>query len=148
MPGMSGFHVLAHLPHESLPAAVFVTAYAEYAIEACEARGVDCLLKPIDDARSAATLTRVREHVRARTAADQRDRLVQIIAEITGCGELALDELLEHGRQAIDGRRPEVLPIRQGRETVRVPVASIEWIDAAGDYMCIHADGDTHILRG
>jgi two-component system LytT family response regulator len=42
----------------------------------------------------------------------------------------------------------EILPIRQGREIVRVPIASIEWIDAAGDYMCIHASGQTHILRG
>ena len=109
---------------------------------------MDYLLKPIDDARFTATLTRVREHVRARTAADQRDRLLEIIAEITGCGELALDELLARGRKAIDGRHPEVLPIRQGRETVRVSVASIEWIDAAGDYMCIHAAGNTHILRG
>ena len=41
-----------------------------------------------------------------------------------------------------------MLPIRQGRETVRVPLKSIEWIDAAGDYMCIHAGGETHILRG
>src|ERR1700730_585021 len=148
MPGMSGFEVLAPIPPESLPVLVFITPYDQYAIQAFEARAVDYLLKPIDDARFRAALDRVREHVRARTAADQRDRLLQIIAEITGCGELALDELLEHGRQAIDGRRPEVLPIRQGRETVRVPVASIEWIDAAGDYMCIHADGDTHILRG
>src|SRR5262249_34561244 len=46
------------------------------------------------------------------------------------------------------GRYPDVLPIRQGRETMRVPVASIQWVDAAGDYMCIHAGGDTHILRG
>jgi two-component system LytT family response regulator len=29
-----------------------------------------------------------------------------------------------------------------------VPIESIEWIDAAGDYMCIHASGHTHILRG
>ena len=27
-------------------------------------------------------------------------------------------------------------------------VAKIEWIDAAGDYMCIHADGETHVMRG
>src|SRR2546429_304820 len=148
MPGMWGFEVRAPLPQESLPVVVFVTAYDQYAIQAFEARAVDYLLKPIDDTRFAATLTRVREHARARSAADQRDRLLQIIAEITGCGELALDELLERGRKAIDGRRPEVLPIRQGRETVRVPVVSIEWIDAAGDYMCIHAAGDTHILRG
>ncbi len=23
----------------------------------------------------------------------------------------------------------------------------IEWVDAAGDYMCIHANGETHIMR-
>ncbi len=148
MPGMSGFEVLAHLPQESLPVLVFVTAYDQYAIKAFEARAVDYLLKPIDDQRFAATLMRVREHVRARSAADQRDRLMEVIAEITGCGELALDQLLEHGKKAIEGRFAEILPIRQGRETVRVPVAAIEWIDAAGDYMCIHAAGDTHILRG
>ncbi|HYB33071.1 MAG TPA: LytTR family DNA-binding domain-containing protein [Steroidobacteraceae bacterium] len=148
MPGMSGFEVLAHLPQASLPVVVFVTAYDQYAIQAFEARAIDYLLKPIDEARFAAALTRVREHMHARSAAEQRDRLMQVIGEITGCGELVLDELLVHGRKAIGGGRPEVLAIRQGRETVRVPVTSIEWIDAAGDYMCIHAGGDTHILRG
>jgi len=148
MPGMSGFEVLAHLPQESFPLVVFVTAYDQYAIQAFEARAIDYLLKPIDEERFAAAVERVREHLRARSAAEQRDRLMQIIAEITGCGQLALDELLEHGRKALGERRPEVLPIRQGRETVRVPVASIQWVDAAGDYMCIHAGGETHILRG
>jgi two-component system, LytTR family, response regulator len=148
MPGMSGFEVLAQLPHESLPVLVFITAYDQYAIQAFEARAVDYLLKPIDETRFQAALERVREHVRAKSAANQRDRLMEIIAEITGSGELALDELLARGRAAVEVRHPEVLPIRQGRETVRVPVASIQWIDAAGDYMCIHAGGDTHILRG
>lgn len=148
MPGMSGFEVLSHLPQESLPITVFVTAYDQYAIQAFEAHAIDYLLKPIDEARFEAALTRVREHLRARTAAGQRDRLLEIIAQITGCGELALDELLEHGHAALSGRRPEVLPIREGRETVRVPIASIQWVDAAGDYMCIHAGGETHILRG
>jgi two-component system, LytTR family, response regulator len=148
MPGVSGFEVLAHVPQESLPLVVFITAYDQYAIQAFEARAIDYLLKPIDDARFAATLMRVREHMRARSASAQRDRLLEIIADITGCGELALDELLVHGRKAIEGRHPEVLPIRQGRETMRVPIASIQWVDAAGDYMCVHASGDTHILRG
>jgi two-component system, LytTR family, response regulator len=148
MPGMSGFEVLAHLPQETLPIVVFVTAYDQYAIQAFEARAIDYLLKPIDEARFAAAVQRVREHLQARSAATQRDRLLEIIAEITGCGELILDELLEHGRKALGGARPEVLPIRQGRETVRLQVANIQWIDAAGDYMCIHAAGETHILRG
>ncbi len=98
--------------------------------------------------RFAAALERVREQVRSRSAASQRDRLVTLISEITGCGELALDELLTHGRKAVEPKHPEILPIRQGRETVRLPIASIQWIDAAGDYMCVHASGNTHILRG
>jgi len=148
MPGMSGFEVLAQLPPELLPVIVFVTAYDQYAIRAFEARAVDYVLKPVDDARFAAALERVRNQVRSRTAASQRDRLVEIIAELTGSGELVLEELLIRGSKAAEPRRPAILPIRQGRETVRVPIDSIQWIDAAGDYMCIHAGGSTHILRG
>jgi two-component system LytT family response regulator len=148
MPGISGFELLAQIPHESMPLVVFVTAYDQYAIRAFEARAVDYLLKPIDEDRFEATLTKVRAHIQARDAAEQRDRLFGLIAEITGCGEVALEELLERGREAVEPRHAEMLPIRQGREIVRVPMASIEWIDAAGDYMCIHAGGQTHILRG
>lgn len=148
MPGMSGFEVIAELPHESLPMVVFVTAYDQYAIKAFEARAVDYLLKPVDDARFAAALEHVREYAQHRAAAGQRDQLVGLIAEMSGSGELVLEELLARGRDALTPKHPEVLPIRQGRETMRVPSASIEWIDAAGDYMCIHAGGKTHILRG
>jgi len=103
---------------------VFVTAYDQYAIQAFEARAVDYLLK-----RSTMCASRRRSRGCASTCVPGRRRSARPTAadhrEITGCGELALDELLEHGRQAIDGRRPEVLPIRQVA-TVRVPVASIE----------------------
>jgi two-component system LytT family response regulator len=148
MPGLSGFELLAQIPSESLPLVVFVTAYDQFAIRAFDARAVDYLLKPIDDERFDATLEKVRAHVRTRDAIEQRDRLFGLIAEITGCGKVALEELLEHGRAAVAPTHAEILPIRQGREIVRVPIASIEWIDAAGDYMCIHASGQTHILRG
>jgi two-component system LytT family response regulator len=148
MPGMSGFDVIAELPTESLPLIVFVTAYDQYAIKAFEARAVDYLLKPVDDARFVAALEHVREHAAGRAAAGQRDQLVDLIAEMSGSGELVLEELLTRGRDALTPKHPEVLPIRQGRETLRVASNSIEWIDAAGDYMCIHAAGKTHILRG
>ena len=39
------------------------------------------------------------------------------------------------------------MPIRDDTDTVRVSVASIDWIDAAGDYMCVHAEGRTYVLR-
>jgi two-component system, LytTR family, response regulator len=148
MPGMSGFEVITEVPHESLPMVVFVTAYDQYAIKAFEARAVDYLLKPVDDMRFAAALDHVREHAQNRAALNQRNQLVELIAEMSGSGELVLEELLTRGRDALTPRHPEMLPIRQGRETLRVPAAAIEWIDAAGDYMCIHASGKTHILRG
>ena len=148
MPGLSGFELLAQIPQESLPLVVFVTAYDQYAIRAFEARAVDYLLKPIEEVRFTTTLEKVRAHIGAREITQQRDRLLGLIAEITGCGEVALDELLESGRDALESRQDDILPVRQGRETVRIRIASIEWIDAAGDYMCIHASGQTYILRG
>ncbi len=148
MPGMSGFDVLAGIPHESLPTLVFITAYDQYAIRAFDARAIDYLLKPIEDVRFNAALERVREQVQSQSAVSQRDQLVKLISEISGCGELDLDQLLTRGSKALESKHPEVLPIRQGRETVRVPIASIQWIDAAGDYMCVHEGGATHILRG
>ncbi len=39
------------------------------------------------------------------------------------------------------------LLIKDGPCTTEVPQDQIEWIDAAGDYMCVHAGGETHILR-
>ena len=148
MPGRSGFDVLKELPATGMPLIVFVTAYDKYAIQAFEAQAIDYLLKPVDDARFAAALDHIREHFEQRQAGAQRDRLVGLIAEITGSGELALDDILDRGGEGFKGTHVEMLPIRQGRETVRVPANTIEWIDAAGDYMCVHADGQTYVLRG
>jgi two-component system LytT family response regulator len=148
MPVLSGFEVLARLPQDSVPLVVFVTAFDQYALRAFEARAVDYLLKPVDERRFEMTLDRIRQNLQARHAVDQRDKLMEVVAEITGSGEIELETILEHGSTAIEASHPQILPIRQGRHTVRVPVTSIQWIDAAGDYMCVHAEGDTHILRG
>lgn len=148
MPGMSGFEVISQIPHEALPLFVFVTAFDQYAVKAFEAKAVDYLLKPIDDQRFESALTHVRQHIQTRTAAAQCDRLLELIADITGSGELALEDVLSLKSDARQLRHSPLLPIRQGRETLRIPTPSIEWIDAAGDYMCIHAAGNTHILRG
>jgi two-component system LytT family response regulator len=141
MPGLSGFDVLAELQPHELPMIVFVTAYDRFAVQAFEARAIDYVLKPVDDVRLAATLTHVRELNDQRTAVAERDQLVNLLAELRGSGEI------EPGESSNGAQTPSWLPIRNGRETVRVPVEAIEWVDAAGDYLCIHAGGHTHILR-
>ncbi|MBV6415893.1 MAG: Transcriptional regulatory protein BtsR [Steroidobacteraceae bacterium] len=148
MPGLSGFDVLAQLPADSLPMVVFVTAYDTYAIRAFEARAVDYLLKPVDESRFAAAVEHIRELRQQRSAALQRNRLVELLADVSGSGEIDADDLLARGSAALPPARSHVLPIREGRETIRLDTATIDWIDAAGDYMCIHAGSRTHILRG
>ncbi len=145
MPGLSGFDVLAELQPHELPIIVFVTAYDMYAIRAFEARAIDYLLKPVEDERLATALEHVRKAAASRVAVTERDQLIELLASIRGSGEFAPSESSVGGTPA---RAQTFLPIRTGREVVRVQMNSIDWIDAAGDYLCVHAAGATHILRG
>jgi two-component system LytT family response regulator len=149
MPGVSGLEVVAQVPQESMPMVVFVTAFDRFAINAFEAHALDYLLKPVDDDRLARALERVRAQWQQKQAAAQREQLMALLADLTGKGELAPDAMaaVGHGAFRTPRRYATVLPIRSGRETVRLDVATIDWIDAAGDYMCLHAAGQTHVLR-
>ena len=98
MPGMSGFEVLAHIPQESLPRAGI--RHGLRSVRHPGIRGARGRLPAEADRRCALSRphsARVREHVRAQSAANQRDRLMQIIAEITGCGRAG-------ARRAADAR--------------------------------------------
>ncbi|HUO79143.1 MAG TPA: LytTR family DNA-binding domain-containing protein [Steroidobacteraceae bacterium] len=147
MPGLSGFDVLARLPQDSLPVVVFVTAFDRYAIDAFEARALDYLLKPVEDARLEQALVRVRSYLRERAVLEQHERMLGLLADVRGAGELAPEELLARVAGNGASRYPEVIAIRTGRDVVRIRSAEIDWIDAAGDYMCVHASGETHVLR-
>lgn len=59
MPGADGFSLLERL-EPPLPLIVFTTAYDEFAVKAFEFNALDYLLKPVDPARLAAALDRLR----------------------------------------------------------------------------------------
>jgi two-component system LytT family response regulator len=146
MPGMSGFDVLARVPQESLPIVVFVTAFDQYALNAFEAQALDYLLKPINEARFAQTLQRVRALIEQRQALAQHERVMGLLANTRGAA--ALDEgSLQREELHRTKEYAAILPIREDAETIRLNVAAIDWIDAAGDYMCVHAEGRTYVLR-
>jgi len=151
MPGLSGFDVLSRLPQDALPMIVFVTAFDRYALDAFEAQAIDYLLKPISDARFARTLERVRASQQQRTALAQRDKLLQLLAATRERGSVDSRTLREHLEPSVEPpsapKYLDILPIRDDAGTTRVEVAHIDWIDAAGDYMCVHADGRTYVLR-
>ena len=146
MPGMDGFDVLRRLAGSDMPVVIFVTAYDEFALQAFDANALDYLLKPINDERLAETIDRARLALGERAADEQRNKLLKFVCELTG-RELTLESALAEASG--DGNAfPQRLAIRDGAETVCVDVEQIDWIDAAGDYMCVHAAGNIHVLRG
>lgn len=65
MPAVDGFEVIRRRTPERMPAVVFLTAYDEFAIRAFEAEALDYLLKPVSEARFAATIDRLTRRLRA-----------------------------------------------------------------------------------
>ncbi|HAS16164.1 MULTISPECIES: LytTR family DNA-binding domain-containing protein [Idiomarina] len=148
MPGLNGFEVLKAVKEQGqdLPIVVFVTAYDEYAIKAFEVRALDYLLKPVDDARLAECVKRViSEHQNVND--EQQSKLISLVAEVTGQDADTLLERLSAGENITADEYPDYIAIKDSGEITRVAVKDIKWVDAAGDYMCIHAGDETHILR-
>ncbi len=145
MPGLSGIEVVKQVPSESMPMVVFVTAFDKFAIDDFESHALDYLLKPVDEERLARALDRVRGEWQQKQALAQREQLMALIADLSGKGEIEPEALAAVGQPV--RRYATMLPIRSGRETLRLDVDTIDWIDAAGDYMCLHAGGQTHVLR-
>jgi two-component system LytT family response regulator len=146
MPGMDGFEVLRRLSGSTMPEVIFVTAYDEFALQAFDANALDYLLKPINDERLYAAIERARRHRDEQRADEQRNRLLEFVCELTGRA-MTLEDALE-AAQGQGEAFPRRIAIRDGGTTNCVDVDAIDWIDAAGDYMCVHADGDTFVLRG
>jgi two-component system, LytTR family, response regulator len=146
MPGVDGFGLLRAVPASMLPLTVFVTAYDQYALAAFAASALDYLLKPVDDARLNEAIERARMHLASRAANDQCEQLLKLLAAVSNTPDLRLDEALAGD---VTLRRPvDKLAIRDGQRVVRVDLDAIQWIDAAGDYMCVHTTDATHVLRG
>jgi two-component system LytT family response regulator len=147
MPGMDGFDVLRELPTENMPAVVFVTAFNDYAIKAFEANALDYLLKPIEDDRLSEALDRVAENLDQRRALKHKKSLLKLVGDITGEPVASMEELSTRDVASMKKKEIPKLEIKDGSRTAWVPQNEIEWIDAAGDYMCVHAGGETHIMR-
>ena len=137
MPGIDGFEVLRRIPQTSMPIVVFVTAFDRYAIEAFDAHALDYLLKPLIDERLDSAMAHVRDQFTQRRSMHHRERLVALLASMTGEGQLDAEEWLARGVAGVARRWPEVLPIRLGRETIRLQINVIDWIDAAGNHEAV-----------
>ncbi len=132
MPGMDGFGVVAALDPAMRPSIVFVTAYDEYAIRAFDVHALDYLLKPFDAERFRLALGRARsrraDQEGARSSVDER--IEALFAELRPAKRYADRLLLKH-----DGA------------VVVVLAADIDWIEAADNYVKVHARSGRYMVR-
>jgi two-component system LytT family response regulator len=117
MPGMDGFELLealrAEAEHEGAPMAiVFVTAHAQFAVQAFEAQALDYLLKPFRRERFEATLERVRQHLaNPPTPAGREDTPLTI--------------------------EPDRMVVKSGHKLVFIPFDELEVVRAAANYVTL-----------
>lgn len=155
MPGIDGFGVVKRLQSDTLPFIVFATAHDKFALKAFEMNAVDYILKPFEAARVAEAVGRAEELVQARKLLGDRF-LAGGLGSTAGSKAAALGAMEALDREAeqsggtsrfLSSSDLGRLPIKDGQQTRLVEFEAIEWIDAAGDYMCVHAGGETFILR-
>lgn len=147
MPGFDGFSVVKGVMDLDPPLFVFVTAYQEHAIRAFEANAVNYLMKPVDEAKLADTVERVRQRLAERRSAEEADKLKGVLAEVAPDAIEALPEEADPNAAVSAGRYEKLINIKDKGQIFRVDVDSIERIEAAGDYMVIYTADNSLILR-
>lgn len=137
MPGKTGLEVLEELDDDERPQIVFCTAYDQYAVRAFEVHALDYLLKPFDDARFARALGRAKK-------ASGQPGLGDLLSQVDGRGTQAFGEM-EPPTGTVDA--PGRITIhREGRVDI-VEVETIDWIEAADQYVRLHTSGGEMLMR-
>jgi two-component system LytT family response regulator len=144
MPGMNGFDVIKSMQAEIMPMVVFVTAYDQYAVDAFDVHAVDYVLKPLDSERIARSVDRAIDRLKNDVDRSFKSPLIGAIEEIS---ERASKEKTDESVNNLpDGMKRKLL-VRDSGVVKVIPFDDIDWVDAAGDYMCVHAVGETHVIR-
>ncbi|WP_158967338.1 LytTR family DNA-binding domain-containing protein [Paraglaciecola sp. L3A3] len=148
LPGLNGLEVVQVLQADVMPMVVFVSAYSEYALDAFELNAIDYIMKPANLGRIQKTMDRVRERLTPKHRDSEKFRLLKALGETSGIAISELEEWLQSPSQPLPSNyRHELVIKNSDNEKVFVPVTDINWIDAAGDYMCIHTAAENFIVR-
>lgn len=124
MPGRTGLAVAKELSGDTRPEVVFVTAYEHYAPDAFEVEAVDYLMKPVRFDRLRQAVERARRRRAERFAFAGLSKPAEAAAE-----------------------RDDDIVVPDPRGDRRVPVKTIDWIEAAKDYALLHTPSRSHMIR-
>lgn len=134
MPDLDGFQVVEAIQGQASPAIVFVTAYDQYALRAFDVHAVDYLLKPFDAARFQDALGRAIDRATSRRPGDE-ERLRALLADYLSAGRSRQNEYLDR------------VAIKQDGTLRIVRTADVDWWEADGNYVRLHAAGSSFLVR-
>ncbi|MFK7845100.1 MAG: LytR/AlgR family response regulator transcription factor [Rhodothermales bacterium] len=149
MPEMNGFEVIEAIGSEQMPVVIFVTAYDQYALRAFEAQALDYLLKPFDDERFDQAIERARTLVQQKKVGLLGAQLAELVAggqssvDLPPVDQPPVDLQVEEQREGFLQR----IMIKGRHSMYFLKVEEIDYIEAAGDYVSIHINGQSHLLR-
>jgi two-component system LytT family response regulator len=136
MPGIDGFGVIGALGAENMPLTVFVTGYDRFAVKAFEADALDYLLKPFPDSRYEQMMARVK----ARLGEIRKDRAKDPNSFSPELLQLA-------ARRFKPGEIWEWIAVKTKDSTHLVMTEEIDWIEASGVYVTLHAGTNVYLHR-
>jgi len=129
MPEIDGFGVVQEL-RDVMPLTIFVTAYDKYAMKAFEVHALDYLLKPVGKERLSEAVARARGQLKQPPDGGFQRRVLEMLGDL-------------EARQ----QTPKRIIIKSDGEIVCLKPSEIDWAESAGNYVCLHVGGATHILR-
>ncbi len=137
MPVMNGFDLLRSVSDAYTPTVIFVTAYDQHAVHAFQVHALDFLLKPFDRDRFREALGRAKDLVRQRQEGDLSKRLLALLGSQTNGTAPS---------PAVRPARNRLMVKSNGRITF-LRAEEIEWMEAEGDYVCLHSQGRKFLIR-
>lgn len=148
MPGLNGFDVIRKIQPELLPMVIFCTAFERYALDAFDVHAVDYVVKPIGRERIHLAVRRAMERYQAgQHMGENKPPLIGAIDAIRS-NAARRGPVQRRAEQASPGAEKEKkIAIKESDAIKLVKIDDIAWVDAAGDYMCVHAEGETYIMR-
>ncbi|HUR87547.1 MAG TPA: LytTR family DNA-binding domain-containing protein, partial [Ramlibacter sp.] len=140
MPGQSGIEAAAQLADEwpegkPFPALVFITAYDQYAVQAFETQAIDYVLKPVQHARLAKTVAKVKETL-AKRGSDIEATLGQLRSLIGKVPE-----------PSANTQQLDVLQVSVGNNIRMVPVDEVLYFEAADKYVRVLTESHEFLIR-
>lgn len=136
MPGMNGFEALMAVDETDLPVIIFVTAYDQYALRAFEVHAVDYLLKPFTNRRLQDALQQARHHLENSRTAELNEQINTL-----------LERLDPQSRPAGNDPYVQRIPVRKRRRVQFIDVDTIDWMEAADNYVSLHVGDQNHLVR-